>query len=190
MNEIIEDIEKIGEKELVVVMLIGQSGSGKTHFKETYLDEYLSINYNASKDLDECKKLFEIYKDDLTKPKPKYKGIVVDLPNLDLSSRKSWFEFLKFYNNLSGQIIGIYFNLHSSQCLHNIYFRSFFITKCGLKKYTKLYPKFDLIRESSQLIVPTLSEGFKSIYELGFVPNFDLNSDLKDVYYNFINAKP
>lgn len=107
--------------------------------------------------------------------------------NLDLESRKKWLNLIKKNKNIN--LVAIYFNIKIDQCYHNIHFREFFFKTNDLHQQQTSFSKFDLFKQRNELQFPCFTEGFNLIYHLEFIPNFELNQNLKDKYYQFLISK-
>ena len=179
VDEIKSELVRIEEKEdrkLCVVLMIGLFGSGKSYFVRKFFEsEYEVIEHEAGRGFEEDKRLF---KNHLENRKLR---IVIDYPNLDYNERKRWISLAKAEKAV---IIGVHLDLHVDQCAHNVRFRSYY-TDHDRKAPT---PN-QILKQHVNFRAPDYFEGFDWIYQLGFIPSFDVPQ--KKVYYShFLYDKP
>jgi len=105
---------KIKQEKLELIILIGFPGSGKSTFALKYYNNYVYINQDLDKKIQNLdKKIHNAVKDN--------KSIIIDNTNMDSISRKHYIDMIKDYDYVIKIII---FDIPIKICQHMMYYRT------------------------------------------------------------------
>uniref|UniRef100_A0A0N4ZK26 Bifunctional polynucleotide phosphatase/kinase n=1 Tax=Parastrongyloides trichosuri TaxID=131310 RepID=A0A0N4ZK26_PARTI len=157
-----------------IIVLVGITGCGKSHFVSKHLnsERYRIIN---DSDIAVCKLLGK--KSSAEEILESGKSLVIDGENLTKSVRKSWINMAKEKDII---IRCFYFDVNIFQCIHNMMFKQII----GQTKYHP-HVKKDIMLSKSNLEKPSKEEGFEEIVRINFCPEFD-NKDHEEIYQNYL----
>jgi bifunctional polynucleotide phosphatase/kinase len=167
----------------VMIIFAGIPGSGKSsffgrHFKDQ--NDYYHINRDTFNSMDKCER--EVRRLVATSSRAR---VVIDNTNSDCKARERW---VALGRELNMVLVAIHFDITADHAQHNNYFRRFTAPGGGKGSVAGVVPIFVIRGQANKFEPPTLEEGFRRVFKVSFVPQFE-SEQLKHMYHMFFMDK-